>query len=220
MAEEIVLPDAAATRSLTARRSTPSRRWRSRRAPSSTVTLSASSARTATCRSFEVDTQAARAILRPYIEGEGGYIPTVDCMRILDIYGFPTAPVVETQGVDAALRAARELGYPVAFKVGGHKYVHKSDHRPGRPQPPERPRAAGRLHADRADHPQGRRQPRRGSGTGAEDGRPGSRGDPGHEPGSEVRARRSSSAPAASTSRCSRTSTSASRRSPTSTRTR
>jgi acetyltransferase len=81
-----------------------------------------------TCRTFKVDSQAAREILRPFTQGDGGYIPTADCMRVLAIYGFPTAPVVETQGVDAALRAARELGYPVAFKVGGHKYVHKSDH--------------------------------------------------------------------------------------------
>jgi acetyltransferase len=81
-----------------------------------------------TCRSFAVDTDAAREILRPYAQGEGGYLPTADCMRVLQIYGFPTAPVIETQGVDAALQAAEKLGYPVAFKVGGHKYVHKSDH--------------------------------------------------------------------------------------------
>jgi acetyltransferase len=79
-------------------------------------------------REFEVRTDEARAILRPHIARGGGYLPTADCMRVLRIYGFPTAPVIETQGVDAALEAAGKLGYPVAFKVGGHKYVHKSDH--------------------------------------------------------------------------------------------
>lgn len=81
-----------------------------------------------TCKTFKVDSNAARAILRPHTQGAGGYLPTAECMRILDLYGFPTAPVIETQGVDAALAAAAKLGYPVAFKVGGHKYVHKSDH--------------------------------------------------------------------------------------------
>jgi acetyltransferase len=48
-------------------------------------------------------------------------------MRILECYGLPTAPVIETQGPDAALEAAHQLGYPVAFKVAGRKIVHKSD---------------------------------------------------------------------------------------------
>jgi acyl-CoA synthetase (NDP forming) len=77
---------------------------------------------------FAVKVDEARAILRPHAARGGGYVPTAECMRILQLYGFPTAPVIETQGVDAALAAAEKLGYPVAFKVGGHKYVHKSDH--------------------------------------------------------------------------------------------
>lgn len=78
-------------------------------------------------RHFDVKTEEAKAILRPYVEGSGGYIPTVDCKRVLDCYGLPTAPLIETQGPDDALEAARKLGYPVAFKVGGRKFVHKSD---------------------------------------------------------------------------------------------
>ncbi len=79
------------------------------------------------CRTFVVERDQARAILQPYVERGGGYLPTVDCMRVLQLYGFPTAPVIETQGAEAALQAARQLGYPVAFKAGGRKFVHKSD---------------------------------------------------------------------------------------------
>ncbi len=78
-------------------------------------------------RAFDVRTEEARAILAPYVAQGGGYLPTVECMRILDCYGLPTAPLIETQGPDEALAAAQKLGYPVAFKVAGRKIIHKSD---------------------------------------------------------------------------------------------
>jgi acetyltransferase len=76
---------------------------------------------------FKFKTESARKILRRHASRSGGYIPTADCMRILECYGLPTAPLIETQGPDQALDAVRTLGYPVTFKVAGHKYVHKSD---------------------------------------------------------------------------------------------
>jgi len=76
---------------------------------------------------FDVRTDDARAILQPYLAQGGGYLPTVECMRILECYGLPTAPLIETQGPDEALAAAHKLGYPVAFKVAGRKIIHKSD---------------------------------------------------------------------------------------------
>ena len=77
--------------------------------------------------SFRVKTKEARAILQRYVKQGGGYMPTLDCMKVLDCYGLPTAPLMETQGPEAAMAAAQTLGYPVGFKVGGRKYVHKSD---------------------------------------------------------------------------------------------
>jgi len=76
---------------------------------------------------FPAKTAAVRAMLAPSLAKGGGYLPTAVCMRVLEAYGFPTAPLIETEGPDAALQAAHQLGYPVAFKVGGLKYVHKSD---------------------------------------------------------------------------------------------
>ncbi|MCK4412801.1 MAG: acetate--CoA ligase family protein [Candidatus Eisenbacteria sp.] len=76
---------------------------------------------------FDVRTDEARAIIAPYLKKGGGYLPTAECMKVLDCYGFPTAPLLETEGAEPALQAANEFGYPVAFKVGGRKYVHKSD---------------------------------------------------------------------------------------------
>jgi acetyltransferase len=78
-------------------------------------------------RRFEVDRDKARAILRDYVGKRSGYLPTVDCMRILECYGFPTAPVIETEGAEEALAAAHKLGYPLTFKAAGRKFVHKSD---------------------------------------------------------------------------------------------
>lgn len=76
---------------------------------------------------YKVKKREAERIVRRYVKQGGGYLPTVECMRLLDCYGFPIAPVYETEGPEAALEAAHTLGYPVTFKVGGHKYVHKSD---------------------------------------------------------------------------------------------
>jgi len=78
-------------------------------------------------RDFEVRRDEAREILQRYVGRGSGYLPTVDAMRVLDCYGFPTAPVVETEGIDEALAASQKLGYPVTFKAGGRKFVHKSD---------------------------------------------------------------------------------------------
>ncbi len=78
-------------------------------------------------RAFPARTAEARAILRPYVEQGGGYLPTIESVRVLECYGLPVAPLIETQGPDAALAAAKKLGYPVAFKVAGRKIIHKSD---------------------------------------------------------------------------------------------
>ena len=76
---------------------------------------------------FKVKSREARRIVQRHVKQGGGYLPTVECMRLLECYGFPIASVHETEGPEAALEAAHRLGYPVTFKVGGHKYVHKSD---------------------------------------------------------------------------------------------
>ncbi|MBD3235810.1 MAG: hypothetical protein GF330_03825 [Candidatus Eisenbacteria bacterium] len=78
-------------------------------------------------RGFDGCRREAREILGKYVGQGSGYLPTVDCMRVLECYGFPTAPVIETQGAEEALAAAQQLGYPVTFKAAGRKFVHKSD---------------------------------------------------------------------------------------------
>ncbi|MFH1144083.1 MAG: acetate--CoA ligase family protein [Candidatus Eisenbacteria bacterium] len=76
---------------------------------------------------FPAREDEARTIVLTHLAKGAGYLPTAECMRILDCYGFPTAPLIETEGTEEALQAAHRLGYPVAFKVAGLKYVHKSD---------------------------------------------------------------------------------------------
>ncbi|SMC25536.1 acetyltransferase [Desulfacinum hydrothermale DSM 13146] len=47
--------------------------------------------------------------------------------RILEGAGIRTAPTVLATGEDAAVFAAREIGYPVALKIASEDIVHKSD---------------------------------------------------------------------------------------------
>ena len=77
-------------------------------------------------KQYNFRTEEAKSILRPYLK-TGGYLPTVECMRVLDCYGFPTVSTIETEGPDEALAAAHKLEYPITFKVAGRKFVHKSD---------------------------------------------------------------------------------------------
>ena len=46
--------------------------------------------------------------------------------RFIATYGFPVTPAKTTHGVDEALEAAREIGYPVVLKTVSHDITHKS----------------------------------------------------------------------------------------------
>ena len=132
-------------------------------------------------RSFDVRTAEARAILRPYVEQGGGYLPTIESMRVLECYGLPVTPLIETQGPDAALAAAQEARLSGGVQGGrpqDHPQVGRGRHRA---QHHQRPRAAGRLRAGPARDGARGVQPRRGSRRRATHVQVRPRGHPGHD---------------------------------------
>ena len=84
---------------------------------------------------FDTDDEAVAELLATV---DDGYLDPADAMRVLDHYGIPQAgwrqvPVESNQegdrsaGVEAAVAAAGELGYPLAVKAVAPKLIHKSD---------------------------------------------------------------------------------------------
>jgi len=66
----------------------------------------------------------AYAVLREVLEAGGGWLDARQTRRFLDAYGLPLVPERLAATPDAAVEAARELGYPVVVKTaaaGAHK---------------------------------------------------------------------------------------------------
>ena len=78
-------------------------------------------------KTFDVDTDRARAIVSAGVKGGGGYLPADDVWAVLDAYGFPLCrhATISREGNLAA--AADSVGYPLVLKVTGEGIVHKSD---------------------------------------------------------------------------------------------
>lgn len=73
---------------------------------------------------YPTDDAAVAALLDR--AGEG-YLSPEDTFRVLDLYGIPLARWQRVTTAEAALAAARELGYPVVVKAVAPDLVHKSD---------------------------------------------------------------------------------------------
>lgn len=76
---------------------------------------------------FEVDRDAAaRVIDRARDDGRDGLLEH-EALAVLSAYGIPVVEHRVVDGVDAAVRAADELGYPVVLKALSPQVVHKTD---------------------------------------------------------------------------------------------
>ena len=77
-------------------------------------------------RIFEdADRSRAREIIDA--NGEGGYLSQADVNGLLEAYGIPVTPWRIAENADEAVKAAREIGFPVVVKVDSDEIVHKSD---------------------------------------------------------------------------------------------
>lgn len=78
----------------------------------------------------DVDQDAARDALRPASEDggqEAQWLAPERMRKLLEAYGIRTPPTVLATTPEAAVRAAEELGYPVALKLASPTITHKSD---------------------------------------------------------------------------------------------
>ncbi|HEU5216612.1 MAG TPA: GNAT family N-acetyltransferase [Gaiellaceae bacterium] len=70
------------------------------------------------------DGDEARAVVREAVEAGGGWLDAKQTRRLLEAYGLPVVPERLADTADAAVEAARDLGYPVVLKTaaaGAHK---------------------------------------------------------------------------------------------------
>ena len=56
-----------------------------------------------------------------------GAIPIADALRLLDLFGIPSAPSEFVDTVDGAVSAARRLGFPIVLKTAAPEILHKTE---------------------------------------------------------------------------------------------
>jgi acyl-CoA synthetase (NDP forming) len=76
---------------------------------------------------FEVDVARAARIVASARRAGSRKLSEVAALELLAAYRIPTARTVAATDVEAAVRAAAEIGYPVAVKILSPDIVHKSD---------------------------------------------------------------------------------------------
>lgn len=76
-----------------------------------------------------VEVAAARALVAAELERspDGGWLEAGVASELLRAFSIPVVEAASVGSLDAALDAARRLGYPVALKAGSGALVHKSD---------------------------------------------------------------------------------------------
>src|SRR5436190_9145931 len=78
-------------------------------------------------RTFAVDEKAAAKILARTAATGGGWLPGVDAFQVLEAYGIRCAPIEAAESVEAAVASAAKRAGPVALKLDGAAFLHKSD---------------------------------------------------------------------------------------------
>ncbi|WP_198118822.1 bifunctional acetate--CoA ligase family protein/GNAT family N-acetyltransferase [Massilia rhizosphaerae] len=73
------------------------------------------------------DRAAARARIAGLLADGTTAVGEADAKAILAAYGIPVVPTRTADDVDAALAAARQIGYPVALKILSPDIAHKTD---------------------------------------------------------------------------------------------
>jgi acetyltransferase len=81
----------------------------------------------ATLSDFTPDLAAARALVAAALEQGREWLDEAQAKALLQAYGVPVVRTMKVQGVDAAVQAAQDIGFPVALKVVSPQILHKSD---------------------------------------------------------------------------------------------
>jgi acetyltransferase len=76
---------------------------------------------------LHVDRAGAQALLREALANGREWLDEVQAKKVLEAYGIRTVHTLRVANAEQAVRAAEELGYPVALKVLSPQVLHKSD---------------------------------------------------------------------------------------------
>lgn len=76
---------------------------------------------------FIPDHAATRAVITAALSEGRSMLNEIEGKRILAAYGIPTVPTEKAETSQAAMSAARRLGFPVALKILSPDITHKSD---------------------------------------------------------------------------------------------
>jgi acetyltransferase len=76
---------------------------------------------------FVPDLATVRAVIQKALGDDRRMLNEIEGKRILAAYGIPTVPTEQAETPQAAMSAARRLGYPVALKILSPDISHKSD---------------------------------------------------------------------------------------------
>ncbi len=77
--------------------------------------------------SLDVDREAAASILQRAVAEHRGHLGELEALQLLASYGVPMADARVATGPEAAVEAARAIGFPVVLKIVSPDVVHKSD---------------------------------------------------------------------------------------------
>ena len=81
----------------------------------------------AACGDFVVDRARAASIVRDAVAGGREFLTEPEAKALLAAYGIPVVAARTAASVDAAVKAAAEIGFPVAIKILSQDITHKSD---------------------------------------------------------------------------------------------
>ncbi|MCU0293115.1 MAG: GNAT family N-acetyltransferase [Thermoanaerobaculaceae bacterium] len=77
--------------------------------------------------SFTLDRARIGARVQAMASASGGWLSEADAKELLEAYGIPTTRPRPAADPDAAVAAARAIGYPVVLKLASPDITHKSD---------------------------------------------------------------------------------------------
>ena len=82
-------------------------------------------------RSGDVEKQEAeaRALIDRALAGKNKFLEEAESKRLLDYYGIPVNRTEIAESLDAALRLAADMGYPLVMKILSPDIVHKTEAR-------------------------------------------------------------------------------------------
>ena len=78
---------------------------------------------------LKLDRDRVSSLLQDSLKAGESHLTESSSKEILDAYGIPVTPTIVATSADDAVRAARDIGYPVVMKILSPQILHKTDAR-------------------------------------------------------------------------------------------